>query len=73
MGAFKQLAIELESVRLGDIGVLLADESRPAGLWRIESIYLNAGELELSRLNTRPGLAILESVRVSIEDFWPLV
>lgn len=73
MGAFKQLAIELESVRLGDIGVLLADESRPAGLWRIESIYPNAGELELTRLNTRPGPEILESVRVSIGDFWPLV
>lgn len=73
MGAFKQLAIELESVRLGDIGVLLADESRPAGLWRIESIYPNAGKLELSRLNSRPGPKTLESITVPVSEFWSLV
>lgn len=70
MGFFKQRDISLQSIKIGTIGVILDDDSRPAKLWEVMTIW-GDGELTL----IKPGVYI-DCPRVTHcypEEFWPLV
>jgi hypothetical protein len=74
LGAFKNRAIALQDIKLGTIGVILTDESRPAKLWQVQTIW-GDGELTL----IEPGkfwFGMGEDPQVEHaypENFWPLL
>lgn len=72
MGIFKNRAIALEEIKIGTIGVLLEDETRPARLWEIQTIWRADGELTLI---SPPGQYMEPDncVHAYPEEFWPLI
>ena len=67
MRQFKDIAISLDGLEIGSIGVILTDENIPPAFWEIDQI-MEYGFLKLSRFG-----AVSDTCEIEAADFWRLV